>query len=299
MQIFSIGNVLLQFFVVLNFLASLEALEDEVLAEEVEPLVVGKEGLNYHYKNLFRRTHDYYENFVIEGQQVRIQEKRVDTPNQLQFMPEFSQKEALLSDFRNYAANDFVELLFKMEDFPRYADTLYILNRLLQMETMTGIEYFSTRQQEMTTYITSSYIVDEAGSKKKLIAPQFKGLPLEPIRLVIRMDDNRFTATWYAVVIRVGKDGSLRMTMDNITPMYVRFIFYFKAVDALKVRHEIVILPQGKPDGKNKRPAPILYALSQIHNERTHVLGIPLDLGNSFNRRVSAIQGWICQRIYH
>ncbi|MEM9424359.1 MAG: DUF6675 family protein [Spirochaetota bacterium] len=260
-----------------------------------EPLIVGKEGLRYHYKNLFRRSHDNYTQYIIEGsEQIRIQQKpALAASDQPQFIPEFSRKADLLSDFRRYDANDFVELFFEMEDFPAHADTLYILNRLLQMKTMTGIKYFSTRQQEMTTYITSCYIVAEPSSRKEVPPPQFRELPTEPIRLIVFQDDNRFTPTWYSVVIRVGADGSLRMTMNNITPMYVQFIFYFKAIDALKVRHEIVILPAISAQDK-----PVIYALSQIHNERAQVLGIKLDLGNSFNRRMSAVQGWISGLIY-
>ncbi|WGK68652.1 hypothetical protein P0082_09200 [Candidatus Haliotispira prima] len=279
----------------LSLVPSLVAQDPAIKTEtiETEDLVLGKEGRNYHYKKLFRRGQDRYETYTVKGQQVQIEQTPVIGLNKPQFVPEFSGKQDLLRDFRSYGANDFVELFFEMKEFPANADTLYILNRLLQMETMTGTRYFSTRQQEMTTYITSCYIVDAAKSKEKQEPPQFRKLPTEPIRIIIRQDDNRFTATWYDVTIRVGQDGSLRMTMNNITPIYVQFIFYFKAIDAQKVRHEIVILPN-KDQGKS----PLIYALSQIHNERTRVMGIELDLGNSFNRRMSGVQGWISQRIY-
>ncbi len=282
---------------------SLSAEGPQMLSEQpfelrIEPLVQGKEGRRYRYKNLFRRGHDYYETFRIEGEEVRIEKRRVAEQMLPQLMPEFSHKQELMEDFRSYAANDFVELFFEMEDFPAQADTLYILNRLLQMESMTGIEYFSTREQKMTTYITSCSIVEKARRRKKLAPPQFESLPEEPVRLIIRQDDNRFAPAWYDVTIRLGADDSLRMTMQNITPVYVQFIFLFKALEAHKLRHEIVILPQGVPRVKAEDRKPVIYALSQVHNDRTQVLGIPLDLGNSFNRRMSSVQGWISQRIY-
>ena len=277
------------------------------IESELEPLVKGKEGLNYYYKKLLRRGQDHYQMFQIQGQQVQIDKYPGNFPGKVatspQLIPESSQKQSLLRDFQNYAANDFVELLFEMKEFPPYADTLYILNRLLQLKTMTGILYFSTRQQKMTKYIKSCYVVE--GSKgpkrrKEIEPPQFEQLPTQPVRLVIRQDDNRFTPTWFDVTVRIGEDGAIRLTMENITPIYVQFIFYFKALDAHKVRHEIVILPGQSPNNADnlQNGRPIVYALSQIHNRRTKVMGIELDLGNSFNRRMSAIQGWISQRIY-
>lgn len=286
------------------------------LESEIEPFIEGKEGLNYFYKKLLRRGHDYYEIFQIQGQQVQIDKypvygnagssSKVATSPQL--MPQSSHKQSLLEDFQNYTANDFVELFFEMEPFPPYADTLYILNRLLQLNTMTGIQYFSTRQQKMTKYIKSCYVVEAPKKRREIEPPQFAQLPTQPVRLIIRQDDNRFTPTWFDVTVRVGADGAIRLTMENITPIYVQFIFYFKAIDARKVRHEIVILPNGESrqngqspknqNGETSNGRPIVYALSQIHNRRTKVMGIELDLGNSFNRRMSAIQGWISRRIY-
>ena len=264
----------------------------QLAADEFEPLVPGKEGRNYTYKNLFRRGQDYFETYTIAGDQVLIVKNPVSELGVPQFMPEFSQKQDLLADFRRFGAEDFVELYFEMEDFPAGADSLYILNRLLQMKTMTGIQYFSTHEQQMTTYITDCHIVSAAKKRKEIAPPQFDELPKAPVSMVIMQDDNRFTATWYDVKLRVGEDGSLRLTMDNITPMYVQFIFYFKAMGAGQVRHEIVILPNG--DGRKAQ----IYALSQIYKKKNRVLGIELDLGNSFNRRMSAVQGWISQRVY-
>ena len=278
-----------------------------------KPFIEGKEGLNYFYKKLLRRGHNYYEIFQIHGQQVQIDKypvygnvgSSIQVATSPQLMPESSHKQSLLEDFQSYAANDFVELFFEMETFPPHADTLYILNRLLQLNTMTGIRYFSTRQQKMTKYIKSCYVVEAPKKRKEIAPPQFAQLPTQPVRLIIRQDDNRFTPTWFDVTVRVGADGAIRLTMENITPIYVQFIFYFKAIDARKVRHEIVILPSGQngqslqnQNGKTSNDRPIVYALSQIHNRRTKVMGIELDLGNSFNRRMSAIQGWISRRIY-
>ena len=309
--------VLLQFLQISNPITGLEAKElletqklpGKILQEETEPLIIGKEGRNYLYKNLFRRGQNYYESFHINGEQVLIQEKELSSASDTneirnrspQFIPEFSQKNALLSDFERYAATDFVELFFEMENFPEDMDTLDILNRLLQMNTMAGIQYFSTRKQQMTTYITSSSIVEKARSKTAIPPPVFYELPQEPIQMTLLLDDNRFTKTWFDVVIAVGEDHSLRVTMTNITPMYVQFIFYFKVLDANKIRHEIIILPDennGNENGDKSTKKPIIYALSQIHNKRTHVMGIKLDLANSFNRRVSAIQSWISGQIY-
>ena len=278
------------------------------IESELEPFIEGKEGLNYYYKKLLRRGHDYYEMFQVLGQQVQIDKYSIDFPDNSkvatspQLMPESSHRQSLLEDFQSYAADDFVELLFEMEEFPPYADTLYILNRLLQLNTMTGILYFSTRQQKMTRYIKSCYVVEAPKKRREIEPPQFAQLPTQPVRLIIRQDDNRFTPTWFDVTVRIGADGAIRLTMENITPIYVQFIFYFKAIDARKVRHEIVILPESQNNPKKNIQSgngrPLVYALSQIHNRRTKVMGIELDLGNSFNRRMSAIQGWISRRIY-
>ena len=278
------------------------------IESELEPLVKGKEGLNYYYKKLLRRGHDYYEMFQVLGQQVQIDKYSIDFPDNSkvatspQLMPESSHRQSLLEGFQSYAADDFVELLFEMEEFPPYADTLYILNRLLQLNTMTGILYFSTRQQKMTRYIKSCYVVEAPKKRREIEPPQFAQLPTQPVRLIIRQDDNRFTPTWFDVTVRIGADGAIRLTMENITPIYVQFIFYFKAIDARKVRHEILILPGGQKQTNQadnlQNGRPVVYALSQIHNRRTKVMGIELDLGNSFNRRMSAIQGWISRRIY-
>lgn len=257
--------------------------------------VPGKEGKRFVYKDLYRKGDNYYLHMLQKGQQLLESRKDVSSNATPQLLPKFSQREEILEGVKEYGANDFVELRFQMEDLPASATTLHMLNRLLQMETMTGIEYFSGRAQKMTTYIKNCYVVPSVSSKEKMTAPQFSSLPKEPVDLVIMQDDNRFAPTWYHVRVQITSEGGIRLSMRNMTPIYVQFIFNFKALEVDRVRHEILILPNGDEENPDH---PIVYALSQVHNDRKKVLGIELNLGNSFDHRMSGIQSWISERIF-
>lgn len=258
---------------------------------EADPFV--REGKRFNVKKIFRRGGDHIRVLTRNGAELTESEVPVEDPVTPRLIPDFSGREGLLRSFEEYNALDFVEMFYEMEPFPPEADLLSILNRLSNIETLTGILYFSGRAQEMVQYIYSSYPVDAVNSYTKVEPPQFTSLPEAPVQFLFVQSDNRFSETWIQATLNVTSEGALHFRMTNVTPIYVQFIFYFEVLGAEQLLQDFIVLPGGTGGSASPR----IYFSSHIHNSMTHVLGIPLNLGDSFDHRMSGVQGWISDQI--
>lgn len=208
----------------------------------------------------------------------------------LALLPEFSGSQVIRSELAAYDPDEFIELYFEMPlpETNGQELSLYLVNQLGAMDTMAGIKYFSGMAQKMVKYIYRCFFVEKTKTYKRLKSPSFPSLPVDG-QFILMQDDNRFAPIWYDVRIRADGE-AVRISMTNITTVYVQIIFNFKALDPGMMRHEIVLLPQ--------EDHLILYTVSEIHNTVKKVLGRELNLADSFDHRMSGIQGWIAGRLY-
>ena len=235
-----------------------------IFAIEIENLIDGKEGKNFYEKKLFQNG-GKVEIIHIKNNQVYRVEKSIDNNQQPLLVPEDSSKKIVLDKVKKNNPDEFVELLYIMKrpNINKLSLSQFLTSKLINMNSMVGILYFSGHMGKMMQYIKRCFIVEKVKSFKKVKSlPNFSQLDEKPIHFIIMQEDNRFSPTWYNVVFEKTEEGGIRLQISNLTTMYAKFLFFrFKALDANKLRHNIIINPVINDNEKI-----YVYAISEIHN---------------------------------
>ncbi len=213
----------------------------------------------------------------------------VEETDQPVLLPLFEGAEEIRAGLRSQKPSGIVELLYTMPLPPIDQEyrQLSILQALSQISTLQGIEYFSGSRQAMYLYLEEAYVVEDTKKKQKkpIADPVFDSLPSGAVSLAVYQRDTTFGDIWYNTTFQVTKDAVL-LSMVNKSTIWIKKIY--PAMSEGRLIINVVVIPQ--------KEELVFYALASYRLGFT--FGIDLSLGESFDHRVSALQGWFARQIY-
>jgi len=116
-------------------------------------------------------------------------------------------------------------------DAVRFSDTdkLIFLNRLAQLDTLSGITYYSETRSRETILFDDVYVVETPGSRIPRPVGAFSKIPKQ-LNLFIHIKDANFGSTWFSVSL-FEKDNVFFFLIENALPMGIGPIRAFDAGD--------------------------------------------------------------------
>lgn len=116
-------------------------------------------------------------------------------------------------------------------DAVRFSDTdkLIFLNRLAQLDTLSGITYYSETRGKETILFDDVYVVETPGSRIPKPVRPFSKIP-EELSLFVHIKDANFGSTWFSVSL-FEKDNIVFFLIENVQPMGIGPIRAFDAKD--------------------------------------------------------------------
>ena len=216
-------------------------------------------------------------------------DKNVTKGSSLVLLPEYSGRERLQTKVDASSPEICLELLYTMPFPEDSASTSEMHEMLLQamtnLESLSGLKYYSSRNKDMTLYLKECFPVPEEGSRKKI-----KELPAMDAQgnmsLVLYQKDVSFGANWYDVQLEQDTD-YIHLSLTNINTVKYLFIPAMHtgglSIDMCAVIREDKFL---------------FYIVCQMEQEEVHVLTKKVYLPGFFDHRISAYQGWIARQLY-
>ena len=204
----------------------------------------------------------------------------------LSLLPDFEKSAEIRTIMKDFDPSGSVELLYRMPRLEKGTDDqmLYILNQVSRISTMKGLEYFSGSRRDMYIYLEEAAAVDKKGSEEAVEDPRFSALPSSPELLTVYQKDSTFGKTWYDVSLEA-TDKAIRLSMINTSTMRYKF---FPVLRKNRLRIEMVIIP--------REDDLLFYGLASFKLGNT--FGIEIDLDESFDHRMSALQVWFNNQVY-
>ncbi|QEN07015.1 hypothetical protein EXM22_03065 [Oceanispirochaeta crateris] len=210
----------------------------------------------------------------------------VEDSSKVALMPDFASKPQLERTLREFKPSGIVELLYTMP-LPETGNKdmmLHILQSLSAISTLEGIEYWSGSRQAMYPYLEEAYAVEKTRSSRKVADPVFTSLPKGPQTISVFQNDTTFGKTWYDVSFEV-KGNSIRLSMINRTTIRYKF---FPVLRDERLLIEMIIIPREEDL--------LFYGMAAFRLGNT--FGIEIDLDESFDHRMSALQTWFSNQTY-
>ncbi len=204
----------------------------------------------------------------------------------LSLIPDFERTREIRDYVKEFDPSGSVELLYRMP-LPSYSGEdlmLYILNRISRISTMEGLEYFSGSRQRMYPYLEKAFVVEKKGREEAVEDPQFSRLPGKPESFTVYQRDTTFGDTWYDVTMEY-TGSAIRLSMVNVTTMRYKL---FPVLRKERLHIEMIIIPREEDL--------IFYGLASFKLGNT--FGIEIDLDESFDHRMSALQVWFNNQVY-
>jgi hypothetical protein len=156
-----------------------------------------------------------------------------------------------------------------------------LLNQLLALSTLAGIQYYSESRKTMRVFYESSQVRDSPTAKKPLPDPVYSSLP-DSLVLYARQKDLTFGDNVYSYNFRTGID-TIIFVQENLTTMNTGII---AAVGKNKFRSMIAIIDAGD--------SLLIYAAAMA--KAASLPGIGDRIGASFTNRAKAILKWFTGR---
>jgi hypothetical protein len=156
-----------------------------------------------------------------------------------------------------------------------------LLNQLLALSTLTGIQYYSESRKTMRVFYESSQVIDSPSAKKPLPDPVYSVLP-NSLVLYARQKDLTFGDNVYCYDFQTGAD-TIFFVQENLTAMNTGII---PAVGRNKFRSMIAIIDVGD--------SLLIYAAAMA--KAASLPGIGDRIGASFTNRAKAILQWFTGR---
>jgi hypothetical protein len=156
-----------------------------------------------------------------------------------------------------------------------------LLNQLLALSSLAGIQYYSESRKTMRVFYESSQVIDSPSAKKPLPDPVYTVLP-DSLVLYARQKDLTFGDNVYNYGFRTGAD-TIFFVQENLTTMNTGII---PAVGKNKFRSMIAIIDAGD--------SLLIYAAAMA--KAASLPGIGDRIGASFTNRAKAILQWFAGR---
>lgn len=155
---------------------------------------------------------------------------------------------------------------------------LRMVNRLAQVETLSGVTYFSHTRKKVTVLFDQVFRVEAAGSKSPLAGKSYAAMPLSDTS-VIHIRDVNFGSTWYETKIGAASRG-FSFSLSNEKPLGISL---FQAFDArgFELRFLAEVVTEG-----------ILFS-GLFMGEPSPLASSFVDIYSAVEKRMRAIQGWI------
>ena len=202
------------------------------------------------------------------------------------FLPRHEGLERSVADIQNsLEPNIFVEALslyrkpFSAEK--NKEEQTGLLNQLLALSTLAGIQYYSESRKTMRIFYESSYIIDDPVNKNPLPDPVYAALP-DSLILYARQKDLTFGDNIYRYDYHTGAD-VVFFVQENITPMKAGII---QAVGKNKFRTLVAVFDAGD--------SLLIYAAAMA--KTVSLPGMGDRIGASFANRMKAIFQWFAIR---
>jgi hypothetical protein len=156
-----------------------------------------------------------------------------------------------------------------------------LLNQLLALSTLTGIQYYSESRKAMRIFYESSVVIDDPSGKKPQPDPSFAVCP-DSLALYARQKDLTFGDNIYSFEYHTGAD-IIFFSQENISSMSAGII---PAIGRNKFRTVMAVIDAGDTF--------LIYAAAMA--KTASVPGMGERIGASFTNRVKAILKWFVGR---
>jgi hypothetical protein len=156
-----------------------------------------------------------------------------------------------------------------------------IVNQLMALSTLAGIQYYSASRKSMRTFFEYSGVIDDPNTKKPIPDPVYSILP-DQLTLYARQKDLTFGDNIYRYDYLINRY-VVFFVQENITPLSVAF---FQAVGKGKLKTVIAIFDCGD--------SLLVYIASMA--KTASIPGMGERIGNSFSNRAEAILKWFYGR---
>lgn len=156
-----------------------------------------------------------------------------------------------------------------------------IVNQLLALSTLAGIQYYSASRKSMRTFFEYSRVIDGPNTKNTVPDPVYSVLPGR-LTLYARQKDLTFGDNIYRYEYSVNRD-VVFFVQENVTSLTVAL---FPAVGKGKLRTVIAVFDCG--DGL------LTYVASMA--KVASIPGMGERIGNSFSNRAEAVLKWFSGR---
>ena len=156
-----------------------------------------------------------------------------------------------------------------------------LLNQLVALSTLTGIQYYSESRKAMRTFYESSTVIDDPDKKKSMPDPSFSVSPAS-LSLYARQKDLTFGDNIYRFEYHTGADIIL-FSQENLSSMNLGII---PAIGKNKFRTVMAVIDAGDS----------LLIYSAAMAKTASVPGMGDRIGSSFTNRVKAILKWFVGR---
>lgn len=206
-----------------------------------------------------------------------------DTKQVERFVP--SSKKALFRqwlDEQNGASFFIGDLFFLANIGFSEKERLDLLNNLAQIETISGVTYYSETRKKTTVLFDNVYRVAAAGSSKALPSLHFEKLP-ENLSFIAHIQDANFGSTWYAISIENDRD-SIMLTLANAKPLSYLFM---KAFDKNAIVMRFIFFPVDEG----------LLSIGLCSAEPGKAASSVVDVYSALEKRINAVQGWVSRRV--
>jgi hypothetical protein len=156
-----------------------------------------------------------------------------------------------------------------------------LLNQVLGISTLTGIQYFSASRNTMRVFYESSQVIDNSVDKRPISDPVYSTLP-DFVTLYARQKDLTFGDNIYRYDYYITAD-TILFVQENITAMNTGII---NAVGRNRFRMVTAIIDSGD--------SLLIYAAAMA--KTASIPGIGDRVGASFTNRAKAILKWFAER---
>jgi hypothetical protein len=161
------------------------------------------------------------------------------------------------------------------------AERTALLNGVLAISTLAGIQYYSASRETMRTFYEYSRVIDSPDSGREFPDPAYPEPPAG-LSLYARQRDLTFGENLYEYRYQAGPD-SLIFVQRNLTALKIGII---PAVGRDRLRSLVAVIDAGDDL--------VVYAVSLAR--AAAIPGLGDRIGNSFTNRAQAILGWFKAR---
>jgi len=161
------------------------------------------------------------------------------------------------------------------------AEQTSLLNQLVALSTLTGIQYYSESRKAMRVFYESSGVIDSPANKKPLPDPVYAALP-NSLLLYARQKDLTFGDNIYSFNFYTGDD-YIFFVQENLTAMNAGII---PAIGKNKLHSLVAVIDAGD--------SLLIYAAAMA--KTVSVFGMGDRIGHSFTNRAKAILKWFAGR---